>query len=176
MRVNRLHFSRKAAIAVGLVVLALLAVSAYFYLQPNQQGKTTELQPGTREQQEAKLDATVDKAYLNNDYEAAAKAVEDEMKAKGESSELQLKLAVVYANDKDYQQSLALFKAVEAKGGLNASYTGLAGDIASKAGEYQTAVDFYELAKKRVAEEGSPVAPSEINRYNTKIQAMKAKI
>ncbi len=172
------HYGRWQVTVVCLLVL--LPVVGGLGYKALQQRKDDSRNTGTNSEaqlqpNDASFTSAVEKAYAAKDYAGAAKIIEDQQKGREDDPALRIKLALAYANAEDYQKALAVFDELSKRDQLTASYSGLAGDLADKVGEYQKAQAYYELAKKRVLAEKSPVAGDDIADYDRKIETVRSK-
>lgn len=92
-----------------------------------------------------------------------------------DSMQRQLTLASAYANNKQYDKSLAIYDAQSDKGVLTANMYMAAGNIAVQAGQKERAIAFYEkgITQANKEKESSVLWETNVERFNQKITELR---
>lgn len=163
-------------ISIVVLVLAVLGGGTYAFTshRADQQAAREAAEAAKpKKLSDAAYDTALTEKQAVGDFAGEVKLAEQQA---DDSLERQLTLASAYANNKQYDQALAIYEAQAQKGQLSANMFMAAGNIAADAGQKERAISFYEqgIAQAEREKESSALSEANIKRFKQKITQLRS--
>jgi pentatricopeptide repeat protein len=140
---KRWYQKRNVLIDAAVIFVVLLIIGVVWWV-----GHRPKPEPATTVPQYSGLSLVneVNKKYGANDYLGAVKLIEGQKNVKDTS--VQSMLASAYSNAGNYAKALEVYDALDKKGQLSENDAASAANAATRAKQYQKAIDLYKKAKE----------------------------
>lgn len=167
---RNIKLRRSIAIPAAIVLIVVAAVTVYIVRQP----RTDSFEGGTSKQVKKLSDSdyqwALNNSQASNDPKATVRLAEEQ---RDDSVTRQAVLAGAYANDKQYDKALAIYKELDAQDRLTSNFYAGGASIATQAGQKDLAIEYYQKAITKAKSEKGPTMDSSILQYEAAITALK---